>query len=541
MPLNEGTPLLFDDWVVPTRTVSYILLLTVIVGGLQLSWSAEFSNGTPFLLSLGMSKTLMSLVWIAGPLAGTIGQPIVGALSDDCRLSFGRRRPFIIAGAVATIVSLLVLSWSKDIVRLLLPAGADESEVKRRTIPVAVAFVYILDFSIQIIMASARAFIVDNVPIHQQQLASAWAARMIGLGSIVGFVLGSLKLPELLPFLGDTQFKALSGCASIALVLSVLPSCLAVKERDPAEDWTIAKDPRSGAAKLAHIFSQTIDTIRNRLSPQTKLVCAVQFFAWVGYFPLLFYTTTYIGGIYLRQVLRDRPGDAPPFSDSEWAALQEEATRRGTQAMVFYSFTSVAANFLLPYIAQPSYTSEEELETFREAERYHHEASIGARLKYATFCLLYGMRVPGLTVRHIWTYSHLLFIACMLATFWLTNDRIATVWVSVLGIVWAVSQWSPYTIISEEISQIKVLKCDAEADAEILNYEHEPGIILGVMNIFVSAPQVLSSLMASLLFKIFASDSPVDENDSLGWVYRFGGLSTIVACYLSLYIKEPRQ
>lgn len=30
----------------PVRSFWYILLLTVVIGGLQLSWSAEFSNGT---------------------------------------------------------------------------------------------------------------------------------------------------------------------------------------------------------------------------------------------------------------------------------------------------------------------------------------------------------------------------------------------------------------------------------------------------------------------------------------------------------------
>lgn len=34
----------------PARSFLYILLLTVVIGGLQLSWSAEFSNGTVRLL-----------------------------------------------------------------------------------------------------------------------------------------------------------------------------------------------------------------------------------------------------------------------------------------------------------------------------------------------------------------------------------------------------------------------------------------------------------------------------------------------------------
>ncbi|KAF9310663.1 hypothetical protein BG003_008301 [Podila horticola] len=37
--------------------------------GLQFTWSVEMAYGTPFLLQLGLSKSLMSLVWLAGPLS----------------------------------------------------------------------------------------------------------------------------------------------------------------------------------------------------------------------------------------------------------------------------------------------------------------------------------------------------------------------------------------------------------------------------------------------------------------------------------------
>lgn len=36
------------------------------------------SYGTPFLLSLGLSEELTSLVWLAGPISGLIAQPVIG-------------------------------------------------------------------------------------------------------------------------------------------------------------------------------------------------------------------------------------------------------------------------------------------------------------------------------------------------------------------------------------------------------------------------------------------------------------------------------
>ena len=134
-----------------TKSLWYMILLTISIGGLQLAWAVELSNGTPYLLSLGLSKSLMALVWIAGPLSGALVQPYIGILSDNCRSSWGKRTPYMVAGASATIVSLLALGWVREIVGGFLRLfGADrESEgVKITIIVLAVLLVYILDFAI---------------------------------------------------------------------------------------------------------------------------------------------------------------------------------------------------------------------------------------------------------------------------------------------------------------------------------------------------------------------------------------------------------
>lgn len=134
-----------------TKGLWYMVLLTISIGGLQLAWSVELSNGTPFLLSLGLSKSLMALVWIAGPLSGALVQPYVGMLSDNCRSPWGKRTPFMVIGTVATIIALLALAWVREIVGGFLGLfGADrESQgVKVSIIVVAVLFVYVLDFAI---------------------------------------------------------------------------------------------------------------------------------------------------------------------------------------------------------------------------------------------------------------------------------------------------------------------------------------------------------------------------------------------------------
>lgn len=140
-----------DDEFQSTKSLWYLVLLTISIGGLQIAWSVELSNGSPYLLSLGLSKSLMALVWIAGPLTGTLVQPYVGMLSDNCRIPWGKRKPFMLGGAAATMASLMILAWSKDIVTGLLSLfGADPASqgVKVTVIVFAVIWIYILDFSI---------------------------------------------------------------------------------------------------------------------------------------------------------------------------------------------------------------------------------------------------------------------------------------------------------------------------------------------------------------------------------------------------------
>lgn len=45
-------------------------------------------------------------------------QPVVGVLADNSRSKWGRRRPFMIGGALIVAVCLLVLGWTGEIVRL---------------------------------------------------------------------------------------------------------------------------------------------------------------------------------------------------------------------------------------------------------------------------------------------------------------------------------------------------------------------------------------------------------------------------------------
>jgi solute carrier family 45 protein 1/2/4 len=98
-----------------------------------------------------MSKALLAFVWIAGPLTGTLVQPYIGIRSDNCRISWGKRKPFMIVGAAATIVALLALAWVQETVGGFLSIfGVDPASDGTRTTIIffATVLMYCLDFAI---------------------------------------------------------------------------------------------------------------------------------------------------------------------------------------------------------------------------------------------------------------------------------------------------------------------------------------------------------------------------------------------------------
>ncbi|ESA43381.1 hypothetical protein GE21DRAFT_4780 [Neurospora crassa] len=534
-----------------TKSVWYMILLTISIGGLQIAWSVEMSNGSPYLLSLGISKSLMALVWIAGPLSGTLVQPYVGMMSDNCRIRWGKRKPFMLGGAAATILSLMFLAWTREIVTGILGLfGADpQSEsVKLCIICTAVLWIYILDFAINTVQAAIRAFIVDCAPTHQQEMANAMASRFVGIGNICGYLAGYANLAPVFWWLGDSQFKELCGIASLALGTTVLMTCLFIKERDPRLEGPPAKDKPGVVAFFKKIFTSI-----KRLPPQTKKVCQVQFCAWIGFFPMLFYTSSYIGEIYAEPYLEENPN----MTDKELDDLYERATQVGTFALLIFAITSLATNIFLPFFIAPTY-DQSMVTAVAPGEApavvikdYEPEQRSWTR----------HLIIPGFTLRRAWMFSQILFTGCMLCTVFVRTVTAATVLIGLVGITWALTLWAPWAIISAEISQrdeerrsqqqrlspsrldnLDGYSSDGNQDSDLGKDDEEAadqaGVILGIHNMAIAAPQIIATVASSIIFRLFQKPRGTPGDHSIAIVLALGGITVLIS---ALFIHRIRD
>ncbi|KAI1180396.1 major facilitator superfamily domain-containing protein [Nemania sp. FL0916] len=536
-----------DDQTQETKSVWYLIALTICLGGLQVAWAVELSNGTPYLLSLGLSKSLMALVWIAGPITGTLVQPYVGMLSDNCRVSWGRRKPFVLGGAAATSLAYMFLAWIREIVGGFLSLfGADPKSEGTKTviIVVAVIWIYVLDVAVNTVQASIRAFIVDCTPSHQQEAANSMASRVVGLGNIIGYIAGGINLPKYLWFFGSKQFKDLCAIASIALCSTVLFSTTVIPERNPQLDGR----PQEAQPGLISFFVKIFAAIK-RLPPQISKVCVVQFFAWVGFFPMLFYTSSYIGDIYVQPYLEENPNMTPEELDE----LYERAVRRGTHALLIFAITSLVTNVVLPFFIDPTYDSNI---AAGKPLGEHHGANEEDPSKLRKW--LKRLVIPGFTLRRAWMYSHILFAGSMFSTLLVRTIEGATALIGLIGITWALTLWAPWAIISAEISrdhfmfrarkqQLRHLALAAETsrqdsseplvshEGRMQDDEREPdqaGVILGIHNMAIASPQMIATLGSSIIFRFFQKPRGVPGDYSYSIVLASGGLFVLVAAYL---------
>ncbi|KAI8331943.1 major facilitator superfamily domain-containing protein [Chlamydoabsidia padenii] len=431
-PMLPSTILHNNDTVIRGRGLTLkILFLTLSLAGLQFTWSVEMAYGTPYLLSLGLSKSHMSLVWIAGPLSGLIMQPVAGAFSDNCTSRWGRRRPFIVVGSIMVVASLIVIGWTREITALFVD-DTDMAKFKKLSIGIAIACIYILDFSINCVQASCRALIVDSLSPSQQEKGTAWAGRMLGMGNVLGYFMGYVDLVKLFPFMGNTQLKVLCVFASLVLLLCDAITCYTVKEKILTKN-TQFKNQTSHLKTFKDIAANLWN-----LPLTIRQICNVQFFAWIGWFPFLFYSTTWVAEIYDKTALQH----PSPNGSSDTVG---QATRAGSLAFLVYSIVSLVASFFIPLLVKSSQHRSHDDDHLFEFNIYG---------KHVTFSLeRYTRSLQCLTLPRMWTISHFIFCIAMLSTILVSDVVAASLVIGICGLSWAVTMWAPFSLLGEYISQ----------------------------------------------------------------------------------------
>ena len=96
----------FNNLFYRKKTRKELVRISAAVMGIEFSYAGETAFVSPTLLKIGVEHQHMTLVWALSPLVGFFLTPVLGSLSDRCRSTFGRRRPFILLLSVGVFLGM---------------------------------------------------------------------------------------------------------------------------------------------------------------------------------------------------------------------------------------------------------------------------------------------------------------------------------------------------------------------------------------------------------------------------------------------------
>ena len=256
--------------------------------GLQFAWQMRIILSGPVTESLGASPFLYGLIWLAGPFTGMVVQPIVGALSDKTVSPLGRRRPYLLVGAIIASIAVCIFPNSASVSNFLHSlTGINLPPLT--ALFIAAIMIWVIDACINIAQGPYRALIPDVVPQEQHSLANSYISLAIGLGSVV-----AAAAAPFLKWAFDYQMSlpAQFIMAAIAFTLGMVWTCIFIKEKtSKISEKDVSTVEASEKVKHASFWQSLKDFFA--LSPEVGKICWMQFFTWIGTMCMMIFFTHY--------------------------------------------------------------------------------------------------------------------------------------------------------------------------------------------------------------------------------------------------------
>ncbi|MBO4665436.1 MAG: SLC45 family MFS transporter [Paludibacteraceae bacterium] len=151
--------------------------------GVQIAYALQSANISRIFATLGADPHQLSFFWILPPLMGMIVQPLVGKYSDKTWTRLGRRKPYLLVGALIAVA-----------VMILLPNAGNFTFAQSAFLGLNAAMWFglfslmFLDTSINIAMQPFKMMVGDMVNEKQKGTAYAIQSALCNAGSIVGYL-----------------------------------------------------------------------------------------------------------------------------------------------------------------------------------------------------------------------------------------------------------------------------------------------------------------------------------------------------------------
>lgn len=371
-----------------------LALSSIVAAGVQFGWALQLSLLTPYIQTLGIEHVFISFIWLCGPITGFVVQPCVGVWSDKCTMRLGRRRPFILGGALLICFAVTIIGFAADIGYFLGDShkNCELYQVKRpRAAGVFIIGFWLLDLANNTVQGPARALLADLAGPEQRDTANAIFCLWMAIGNIIGFSTGaSGSWHRVFPFVitqaccrACGNLKAAFLVAVVFLVLCTLITVIFAKEvplvskvrrvedASPLLSSEQEKSIEMQGVRLSietdhgdhHDANGRVDlqqasdhdegestgvgpgavlvnllTSVRQLPPEMKGVLMVMALCWLSWFPFFLFDTDWMG----REVFQ---GD--PLGDADKAKAYQQGVQRGAFGLLLNSIVLAVGSFLI--------------------------------------------------------------------------------------------------------------------------------------------------------------------------------------------------
>jgi MFS family permease len=203
--------------------LAHLIQLSVYWFGISIIWGGLDGAIIPYRLEQSYPDDFgfrFAVISAAAVIMAIVVQPTVGIISDYTITRWGRRKPFIVIGALLDVVFLIGVASSQDFLVLLV-------------------FMVLLQFSSNFAQGPFQGYVPDLVPARQVGLASGLMGLMLVLGRIAGVGVGTLGIVTNNLWLATLALGVIEVATMIVLVRSVHEGTAAPPR--PGTWWEVAR------------------------------------------------------------------------------------------------------------------------------------------------------------------------------------------------------------------------------------------------------------------------------------------------------------
>ncbi len=435
----------------------------------------------------------IGLVWAAGPIAGILGQVIIGIISDKVWLWKGRRRPFILIGGFLASMMLLALP-NIDVISSSLGIGG--------ILGVAIIVALTLDLAINVSFNPTRSVIADVTPEGVERTKGyTWMQTISGTFGVLAYVIGAVW---------DNYVLIYSG-VFLVLILSVIPTFFI---EEPKE--LINSDAEETQTKRKSSFSEILISIQPlwgfllyAIYAITMRLLNIEFQNYYAEILCFIITLIFIFKVLLRK--------------TEGKSKSEKGIIAFKKVLAAHSFTWVGIQtmfiYMYPYVQYKVFG-------FVEGSVIPEDVSIQmGKVVTISFLILNAVAaiLPAFVLLPVAkkigkVKTHFICIASMAVGYALLllfgfTPFVIYVIMAMLGIGWASTISLPFAIISQQVSQDKM------------------GLFMGLFNLSVVLPQLVASFGIGL-----AISKAADKN----LIFIISAAALTISAILWMLIKEEK-